>query len=327
MAISLSETQALAELGEHLYDYLPGSSAWQGTYTFANAAADAGVPNYWQGGSKLPALTKLLELTLDQQRGSFCRLIETIVRRGIQYRTRKQNPLTRQDVEELNSLVLRVGFKIPDLWNQGFLASLPDAPKTETAREATAAEDAVTTDGETENRRRSLDDLRTRFLGLQTQPDRQAAGLALEKLLNELFALFDLQPSSAFRVVGEQIDGAFLLDSEVYLLEAKWTRDQTPEADLLAFRGKVEGKSSITRGLFISINGFSSQAVPAITRGKQPTFVMMDGADLYRILEGHIHLDELLRRKVRYLAERGEPYVPVSDLCGDLDELRTTGNE
>ena len=76
MAISLSETQALVELGKHLYDYLPGSSMWERTYTFANAAADAGVPSYWQGGSKLPALTKLLGLTLDQQRGAFCRLIK-----------------------------------------------------------------------------------------------------------------------------------------------------------------------------------------------------------------------------------------------------------
>ncbi|MEW8119767.1 MAG: hypothetical protein AB2792_21610 [Candidatus Thiodiazotropha sp.] len=126
--------------------------------------------------------------------------------------------------------------------------------------------------------------------------------------------MFDLQPSSAFRVAGEQIDGAFLLDSEVYLLEAKWTHDQTPEAELLAFRGKVGGKSSITQGLFISVNGFSLQAVPAITRGKQPVFVMMDGTDLYRVLKGREQLDELLRCKVRRLAERGEPYVPVSEL-------------
>lgn len=111
--------------------------------------------------------------------------------------------------------------------------------------------------------------------------------------------------------------GSFLLDSEVYLLEAKWTADSVGEGDLLVFRGKIEGKSSFTRGLFISVNGFSRPALQAITTGKQPTFVMMDGADLYRILEGHLRLDDLLRRKVRRLAERGQPFVPVSDLFGD----------
>jgi hypothetical protein len=53
---------------------------------------------------------------------------------------------------------------------------------------------------------------------------------------------------------------------------------------------------------------------------------MMDGADLYRVLEGHAQLDNLLRRKVRYLAERGEPYVPVSELCGEQDFSRTSGD-
>jgi len=65
--------------------------------------------------------------------------------------------------------------------------------------------------------------------------------------------------------------------------------------------------------------------VPAITKGKQPTFVMMDGADLYRVLEGHAELDELLRRKIRYLAERGEPYVPVSELYNEQNVSPSSG--
>jgi len=156
--------------------------------------------------------------------------------------------------------------------------------------------------------------MRATFLFFSGQSDRNAAGISLERLLNGLFALHDLEPNHAFRVTGEQIDGSFLLDSEVYLLEAKWIKELVMESDLLVFRGKIEGKSSFTRGLFISINGFSPGAVQAITSGKQPTFVMMDGADLYRVLEGHVELDELLRRKVRQLAERGKPFVPTSEL-------------
>ena len=321
MALSLSDTQALAQLGEHLYGYLPGSSQWQGTYTFANAAADAGVADFWQGGSKLPAITQLLELTLDHRRDAFCRLIEIIVRHGIQYRIRKREPLSRQDIERLNALVQNVGFKIPDLWDRRFLDSLPESPAAEPKPVVSTAADDPATNTALQAARRALDDLRARFLALQTQNDRQAAGLALEKLLNELFSLSGLQPGKAFRVVGEQIDGSFVLDSEVYLLEAKWTREQTSEAPLLTFRGKVEGKSAITRGLFLSINGFSPQAILAITKGKQPTFLMMDGADLYRVLEGHVQLDELLRRKIRHLAERGDPYVPVSELLEERGEL------
>jgi len=316
MTISLAETQALTELSEHLYDYLPGSSAWKGTYTFADAANEAGVAGLWRGGSKLPAITELLEQTLVQRREAFCRLVEVIVRRGISYRTRKGNPLSRQDAERLNALVLRVGFKIPALWDPAFLSSLPDAPAVgqEPVRSVVPEEQTPQVDAVRRERRRALDGLRGRLLELRTLSDRQEAGRALEALLNELFSLGELQPSPAFRVVGEQIDGSFVLDSEVYLLEAKWTREAVPEAELLVFRGKIEGKSRITRGLFLSANGFSAEAVSSITKGKQPTFVMMDGADLYRVLEGHLEIGELLRKKVRRLAERGEPYVPVAEL-------------
>lgn len=86
------------------------------------------------------------------------------------------------------------------------------------------------------------------------------------------------------------------------------------EAALLVLRGKVEGKSQFTRGLFLSINGFTEVATAAITRGKSPDFVMMDGAHLFRVLEGHVRLDVLLQRLVRHLAMTGEPYLPVNRL-------------
>jgi hypothetical protein len=314
MALSLTQTQAVSELAQHLYAFLPGSSAWPGTYTFAQAASECAVGAYWQGGSKLPALTTLLEKTLEKNSSAFCPLIERIVGNGIKYRGKKGNPLTRADIETLNKLLQKVGFKIPALWDRAFLDSLPK-PQAEPARQPVvdASDEAVR-----ENTRRqfeaSLAELRTRFLGLLAASDRNAAGLSLERVLNELFALCDLEPNEPFRVVGEQIDGSFLLDSEVYLLEAKWTAAAVGVSELFVFRGKVEGKSSFTRGLFISVNGFSQPAIQAITAGKQPTFVMMDGADLYRALEGHLQLDVLLRRKVRRLAERGEPFVPISEL-------------
>lgn len=313
MGLSLAQTQAVAELARHLYDFLPGSSAWQGTYTFAHAATECGVGGHWPGGSKLPALTSLLENTLAGSSGAFCPLVERIVSNGIKYRYKKGNPLTRSEIDTLNELMRKVGFKIPTLWDPAFLSSLP-GPKTEET--LPTIEPMTDTARETERRKfeATIAELRATFLALQAESDRNAAGLSIERVLNKLFDLYDLEPNEPFRVTGEQIDGSFLLDSEVYLLEAKWTADPVAEADLLVFRGKVEGKSSFTRGLFISINGFSRPATQAITTGKQPTFVMMDGADLYRVLEGYLRLDGLLRRKVRHLAERGEPFVPVSEL-------------
>lgn len=172
-------------------------------------------------------------------------------------------------------------------------------------------------DAQEENRRRagraqSLERLRSEFALIEALEDRQAAGLALERLLTALFDVFGLEPQDGFRVVGEQIDGSFVMDHEVYLLEAKFTKSKIPEKDLLVFRGKIEGKSAFTRGLFLSINGFSKEAIQAITKGKQPNFVMMDGEDLRPVLAGRYPLDEVLRRKMRWLAQRGDPFIPVA---------------
>jgi len=165
-----------------------------------------------------------------------------------------------------------------------------------------------------QHRHRVLTQLKEDFLRLATERDRNRAGLALEKLLNELFGVFELQPRQPFRVVGEQIDGSFELDGQVYLLESKWESNALPEADLLVFRGKIEGKSTFTRGVFIALNDISVPARDAITRGKAPSFFVMNGHDLIMILSEAISLTDFLRKRVRLLAEEGRVCVPFSEL-------------
>ena len=166
-----------------------------------------------------------------------------------------------------------------------------------------------------QKRSQALMQLKDDFSRLAAERDRNKAGLALETLLNRLFELFELQPRLPFRVVGEQIDGSFVLDGHVYLLESKWEKNPLPEADLLAFRGKIEGKSTFTRGVFIALNDVSEQARDAITRGKPPSFFVVNGYDLMMILSEAIGLKEFLRKRVRLLAEEGHMFVPFSKLA------------
>jgi hypothetical protein len=304
--LSLTQTNLVSELATQFYDLLPASSPW-GTYTFGNAAKDAGVGGFWLGGSKLPAVTTLLERTLADRSEKFVPLVEIIVQNGLKRLRSKGAPMTREQVAAISRLVHQLGFPYSKLDSETFLSSLP------TARPATPQPpppNAPATEAPAD-----MVGLCKRFIDLQALPDRQVAGLALESLLTDVFNVFHLEPRAAFRVVGEQIDGSFVLDGQVYVLEAKWQADRVAEQPLLAFRGKVEGKSAFTRGLFISINGYSDPAVHAITQGKQPNFVMIDGAHLFRVLDGGLPLDQLLRRQVRLLSEEGRPYVPVSELA------------
>jgi len=155
-----------------------------------------------------------------------------------------------------------------------------------------------------------LGDLRTRFLELQTMDDRHERGRQLEKLLNDLFNLFDLHPRAAYSLAHEQIDGAFTFQTDDYLLEARWWAEALQPKHLNDFKAKVESKAKHVLGLLVAVGGFTAGAIERHSHGTP--LVLMDGADLFPILEGRISLIEVLERKRRHAAETGSPMLPVS---------------
>lgn len=317
MGLPLKQSRAVRDLAEALYGFLPGSgrAIWTGHVSFKTVADEVGVGDFWQPGSKLPMLTSLLERTLEFRRGRFEPLVVEIVRCGLTYRQKQGNPIKPQEIDKINGLILEVGFKFPDLWDPDFRAALcADGATRASERVKQARTEERLRETQRSQRSQELEGLKREFIGLHDSSDRQKAGLQLEIVLNRLFALHGLSPREPFRVVGEQIDGSFELDHEIYLLEAKWQQDPSPAADLYVFREKVEGKSKYTHGVFLSINGVSKEALQAITMGKQPTFFIIDGYDVMMLLEYNMELTAFLRRRQRLLAEEGRVSVPFGEL-------------
>jgi len=77
------------------------------------------------------------------------------------------------------------------------------------------------------------------------------SGKAFNGLLTDLFAIFSLEPSQPFRVVGEEIDGALYFHNETYLIEAKWTAAKA-SAQALYARYVVELRTKWFRGQGLS---------------------------------------------------------------------------
>lgn len=307
MPLNLVQSQAIDELVLLLVDRLPGSSPW-GTYTFADAAAENYVGEFWPGGSKKRALTELLQRTYDARRDRFCPLVVSIVQRGMSYRRQKGSPLQRVEVEHLNTIVARLSFKIPELWDRKFLESLP-APQPEPSTSPPPTPPVSGPDP-----RPAMPALYDRFMALHSEPDRAKAGREFEPLLDDLFAAWDLAPSRSYRVTGEEIDNSFVLDGDTYLLEAKWIAGKTEAPALYAFRQKVASKSAYTRGLFVAVEGFTSGAVTGLGTGQEHRIILLDGAHLVRMLTGGVALPDLLRLAARHLEQFGEPRLPHSRL-------------
>lgn len=140
----------------------------------------------------------------------------------------------------------------------------------------------------------------------------QSRGFAFERFLKDLFDAYGLSARSSFRLIGEQIDGSFVLNKETYLLEAKWQNAPTGAADLHTFEGKLSQKASWSRGLFLSNSGFSNDGLQAFGKGKR--IVCMDGFDLSEMLRRRLSVVDVLEAKVRRAAETGRPFIPVREL-------------
>ena len=154
-------------------------------------------------------------------------------------------------------------------------------------------------------------ELQQRFFGLVVEGNAQRRGYLLEGFLNELFVLFDLDPKESFKIVGEQIDGAFTFDNQDYLLEAKWQKEPIQAGDLYHFGGKIAGKLKSALGLFVSINGFSAES----TKVDSPvvkSMILVDGGDVTAVLDNRVSLKDLIYRKRRHASETGEIMLPFT---------------
>jgi len=161
--------------------------------------------------------------------------------------------------------------------------------------------------------REKLSEINTKFMAIATGSSPQTRGFDLERLMYDLFELFDLDPKASFRNTGEQIDGAFALEGTDYLFEAKWQKDLVGVQDLDAFASKVRRKLDNTLGVFLSMNGFSPDGVAAHSAGR-PNIVLMDGADLMAVLEERIDFVTLLMRKKRHAAQTGNIFLHVHEI-------------
>jgi len=253
MTLSLIQIKTISEISSLIYSFLPGKPHPYADFSisYKGIAHDLGLYNYWKDISKESAINNLLNKTYENKRGEFCNLILEVVKRGIYYKTKKDKPILREEIEDLN-LEKYLGLK------------------------------------------KSL----IKF----TELNPQERGYAFEEFLNEFFNISGMDPNRPFKIIGEQIDGSFQLDGNFYLLEAKWTNNPIQESDLLVFRGKIEGKAIWARGLFVSYNSFTAEALEAFSKGKATNIIGMNSQDLFFILDRKIDLKKAIRYKVRKAA-------------------------
>ena len=164
--------------------------------------------------------------------------------------------------------------------------------------------------------------LRSTFFDLIEEPNHQQRGYALERFLNDFLDFEGLDPRKSFRLVGEQIDGSFVWNGRTYLTEAKWVKEPVAGAEFGAFIYKIDGKTADTRGLYISVNGYSQAALDGLKGKGALRFICIDGAHIVRALGAGQSFAAVLNVLWRCADETGEAYLPVSEMHASQSDLR-----
>jgi hypothetical protein len=310
--LTMQETQAITELADALYSFIPANAHpySKPKVDFGTVARDVGIGNLWPGGNKLPAIQILLEATLITRRDKFCPLMIRITKEGLKYRNKKGTPITQEEMNRLNQLIVGVGFKIPELVDPNFISSLPKTkPDSTEIRKDETASSKISPE--------KIESIKQRFLQMEKLKP-QERGYELEKLLYDLFDIYGFNPRPSFRNTGEQIDGSIEFENQFYLIEAKWQTQPILEKDLLVLHGRVLGHSRIGRGIFITCGSFSPDGVYAFQRLQPTSIIGFDGQDLYMIFEKCLPLADVIHNKLRKLAESGEFHYPVIKLIPEI---------
>lgn len=166
---------------------------------------------------------------------------------------------------------------------------------------------------ESARRTADLQQLQGRLDGLAVQIGTQEAGYAFESWFYDLVAFFEVLHRRPYVTGGRQIDGTITVDGTTYLVELKFTGEPAGSTDIDGLYKKVRDKADNTMGIIVSISGFSSTAISEASVAGT-TLLLVDHGHLYRVLAGHLKIEELVARVRRHASQTGFAFLPAADL-------------
>ena len=161
--------------------------------------------------------------------------------------------------------------------------------------------------------RATLKALLTLYEAQMKSDDPHRRGYVLQDLFTRLFTLNHIPVLNSFtrNDGGEQIDGAFIMDSWHYVVECRWRAKLADIRQLDGLKGQVDRAGKQTLGIYLSINGWSKNVEPLLKQNPDKSIFLVDGADIHAVLQGAISLRQLLLGKLAALNLRSEPYASV----------------
>ena len=165
---------------------------------------------------------------------------------------------------------------------------------------------------------RSLTDkskLQTNLDTMHTKVGTQEGGYEFESWFYELLDFCEITNRKPYKSDGRQIDGSLTHDGTTYLVELKFTKDQSGVTGVDSLKAKVNKMADNTMGIMVSISGYSSVSINDAS-GNKSTLLLLDASHLYLFLSGVMGFADIISRVRRHASQTGEAYLAVNKFNG-----------
>lgn len=143
----------------------------------------------------------------------------------------------------------------------------------------------------------------------------QEGGYEFEAWFYKMLDYCEITNRQPYKSGGRQIDGSLTHEGTTYLVELKFTKDQSGAPDIDSLKAKVDKMADNTMGIMVSISGYSSTAISDAS-GSKTTLLLLDASHLYLFLSGAMTFAEIVSRVRRHASQTGEAYLPVNKFHG-----------
>ena len=140
----------------------------------------------------------------------------------------------------------------------------------------------------------------------------QQAGYDFQDWFYDFLDFYEIQNRRPYSHKGRQIDGSLTLFDTTYLVELKFTRNQSDATDIDTFYKKVTTKADNTMGVMVSISGYSSVSIIEASGSKTP-LLLLDHNHIYMALSSVMSFTEIIDRIRRHASQTGEAYLDISN--------------
>lgn len=138
----------------------------------------------------------------------------------------------------------------------------------------------------------------------------QTRGQSFNNLISELFNYWNIKASPNLNANGE-IDVVFTIDGRHFILEAKWEKDKTDTGKIAKLQKRVRQRLGGTVGIFLSMAGFSDDAIKEINKGEQSQVFCLSKIHFEAMLSGFIPPCEMIDISLKKASYEGNYYVKI----------------